>query len=445
MKKNCAVLRLLVAMIATLVTLACSDASRTASTETAPYQVERNVVYGVYGGTALLLDAYRPPEPNRIGLVWIHGGAWTAPLGYGEPQRKGDGGFPQVFLDAGFTLFSINHRGTPAFPYPAAVEDALRAARFIRHNAEWFGIDPGRIGAVGFSSGGHLASLLGVMDGDGDPDSQDPVERESAKVQAVAEAAGPQDFLGPVHDSPAYPALLTFMGGTPEEIPERFREASPITYVSPDDPPLLMVHGDADRTVPFDQSERMQAALEDVGVPAELVRIPGGGHGASDYSAMVRWLARHLVGETFAADLEPVMAAHERLEEGAMAAYAGNIDTALEAYAEAERASRVHIPGGHLNALCWNGGRFERAADVIEACDRAVALDPENRERHDSRGLVRAQFGDLDGAAEDFEFFINTGSDQDARRVQMRRGWLEELRAGRSPFTPEVLKGLRGG
>lgn len=431
--------------LAVIALTGCSDASNTGRTETPPYQVERNLVYGMYGGTALLLDAYRPSEPNGIGLVWIHGGAWTAPLGYGEPQRKGDG-LPQVFLDAGFTVFSINHRGIPAFPYPAAVEDALRAVRFIRHHAARFGIDPDRIGAVGFSSGGHLASLLGVMDGNGNPDSRDPVERESAKVQAVAVAGGPQDLLGPgAENSPAYPALLTFMGGTPEEVAERYREASPITYVSSDDPPVLMVHGDADLTVPFDQSERMQEAVEAVGVPVELVRIPGGDHGAGDLSAMVRWLARHLVGETFAADLEPVITAHDRLREGAFAAISGDIDSALRAFSEAEEVPQVHIDGGHLNALCWNGGRFERAADVIEACDRAVALDPENRERHDSRGLVRAQLGDLQGAAEDFDFFIETGSAQDARRIQMRGGWLEELRAGRNPFTPEVLQGLRGG
>ena len=105
----------------------------------------------------------------------------------------------------------------------------------------------------------------------------------------------------------------------------------------------------------------------------------------------------------------------------------------------------MHIPGSHLNALCWNGGRFERPADVIDACDRAVAMDPQDRERHDSRGLVRAQLGDLEGAAEDFEFFIETGSAQGARRIQQRTGWLEELRAGRNPFTPEVLQELRGG
>jgi acetyl esterase/lipase len=424
--------------------VACSDTSDGLPTETAPYQVERNVVYGMYGGTALLMDVHRPSNPNGRGLIWINGGRWAAADQFGGPPRK-DAALPQVFLDVGFTVFPINHRGIPTFTYPAAVEDALRAVRFIRHHAARFGIDPDRIGAVGFSSGGHLASLLGVMDGNGDSDSRDPVERESAKVHAAAVAGGPQGLLGPVHDSRAYPALLTFMGGTPEEMPERYREASPITYVSPDDPPLLMVHGDADRTVPFDQSERMKEALEAVGVPAELVRIPGGDHGASDLSAMVRWMALHLLGEDFAQDMDPVIRAHDRLEEGAMAAYAGDIDTALAAYAEAERVPLVHIPGGHLNALCWNGGRFERAADVIEACDRAVALDPENRFRHDSRGLVRAQLGDLDGAAEDFDFFIETGSAQDARRIQQRRGWLEELRAGRNPFTPEVLRELRGG
>ena len=175
--------------------------------------VERNVVYGMYSGLALLMDVYRPTEPNGYGVVFISGSAWNAPLSFNATPLKESGqekGYAIPLAEAGYTVFGINHRATPRFQYPAAVEDAQRAVRFVRHHAERFGIDPNRIGAMGGSSGGHLVSLLGTLDGAGDPDDPDPLNQESAKVQCVVARAVPADLRLPF--SIADPAPGLFLG-----------------------------------------------------------------------------------------------------------------------------------------------------------------------------------------------------------------------------------------
>ena len=129
------------------------------STSYANYTVQENVVYGMYSGLALLMDIYRPDAPNGIGLIVIPGSGWEAPLDYSAEQLKESYELQAIFgiesiVNAGYTAFVINHRATPRFEYPAPVEDAQRAVRFIRHHADAFGIDPAHIGAVGGSSGG---------------------------------------------------------------------------------------------------------------------------------------------------------------------------------------------------------------------------------------------------------------------------------------------------
>lgn len=102
--------------------------------------------------------------------------------------------FVPKLLDAGYTLFVINHRNGPRFRYPAPVEDVQRSVRFIRYSAKTYRIDPDRIGAVGYSSGAHLVALLGVLDGRGDSNDPDPINRVSARVQSVVASATPTDL-----------------------------------------------------------------------------------------------------------------------------------------------------------------------------------------------------------------------------------------------------------
>lgn len=238
-------------------------------------RVDRNVVYGMYSGLALLMDVHHPAQANGYGLILIWGSGWLSLPAYGAQQLKGSG-VPQILLDVGYTVFTINHRAAPRFRYPAAVEDVQRAVRFVRHHAERYGIDPSQLGGFGDSSGAHLVSMLGTMDGDGDPNDPDPVNRESAKLQAVVARASPTDFAN--FDSGAVSIVASFLGAPLGWDDATDREASPITYVTSDDPPLLLIHGDADQMVPFKQSELMLAALEEKGVETQLIRIPGGGH-----------------------------------------------------------------------------------------------------------------------------------------------------------------------
>src|SRR5215831_11920486 len=159
--------------------------------------VERNVVYGMYSGLALLMDVFHPEKTNGHGIVYINGSGWHSPMAYGAaPLKDLPLGIPyaEALQHAGYTVFAINHRQAPRFRYPAAIEDAQRAVRFVRHNSKRFDISPARIGAAGGSSGGHLVSLLGTLTGEGDPDDQDPVNRESARVQCVVARAAPVDL-----------------------------------------------------------------------------------------------------------------------------------------------------------------------------------------------------------------------------------------------------------
>ncbi len=123
-------------------------------------RVESNVVYGMYSGLALLMDVHYPSEPNGYGIIFITGSGWHAPLSLdAKPLKQGVERSQlgaKAFLDAGYTLFSINHRAAPRFRYPAAVEDAQRALRFIRYHAARFKIVPDKIGATGGSSGEHV-------------------------------------------------------------------------------------------------------------------------------------------------------------------------------------------------------------------------------------------------------------------------------------------------
>jgi acetyl esterase/lipase len=203
---------------------------------------------------------------------------------------------------AGYTCFVVTHRAAPRFHFPDAVDDAQRAVRYVRQNAARYGIDKDRIGAFGASSGGHLVSMLGTLDGKGDSENQDPVEQQSSKVQCVV-ALYPVTDPAKVDTPSGLQAVTSFMGAPSRFDPKRFREAAPVNHVTADDPPFLLIHGDGDKTVPFNQSEMMEAALKKAGVGVKLVRVPGGDHGSDfpgntqkmDWPGMtVEWFDQHL-------------------------------------------------------------------------------------------------------------------------------------------------------
>ena len=155
--------------------------------------VEENVVYAMRGGLAMLMDVHCPERSNEFGIVFVPGSGSHAPLTYDASPSKASG-FAKVYVPpltgAGYTVFVINHRAAPRSRYATRLEDAQRAVRYIRHHPDRLGKDRERIGGGGGSSGGHLICMLGVLDGDWNSSDLDPVERESAKIQAfLARAA----------------------------------------------------------------------------------------------------------------------------------------------------------------------------------------------------------------------------------------------------------------
>ena len=271
-------------------------------------RVNRNVIYGMYSGLALLMDVYYPEEPNGFGVMQISGSGWTRPLSYDarvlshQSHVKNDG---EPLLAAGYTVFALNHRAVPRFQFPDQVEDVQRAVRFVRHHADRFGISPEKIGAIGGSSGGHLVSMLGVLDGDENRPDGSSINQESAKVQCVIARAAPAAFLK-FERGESFLGVRAKERSVPNSMEHRIAsDASPISHVTSDDPPILLVHGDADNVVPFSQSELMFAKLREAGVTSRLFRVENGGHGfnygghkpANIDEVQVQWMNKYLRGK----------------------------------------------------------------------------------------------------------------------------------------------------
>jgi len=271
--------------------------------------IERNVIYGMFSGAALLLDVHRPARPNGLGVVFISGSGWQASTDYGatplKEQQVGLWGPP--LLAAGYTVFALNHRAAPTYHYPAAIDDVQRAIRFVRFHAKDFGIDAAHLGGVGGSSGGHLIGLAAMLASPGNPADADPVNRESAALQAVVLRAPLLD-LRTIDTVEGIAYVTSFMEAPPSQASAAaaYAAASPITHVTSASPPTLLIHGDADILVPLRQSTAMEALLGKSGVPVRLVVVPGGVHGADfgaaqpragwpDYfGETVRWLDAYL-------------------------------------------------------------------------------------------------------------------------------------------------------
>jgi acetyl esterase/lipase len=225
------------------------------------------------------LDLYLPSAGENWPLiVWIHGGAWLA----GDKLRP-----PALaYLDDGYAVASINYRLSQHATFPAQLEDCKAAIRWLRDHAAEYGYDGERIGVWGASAGGHLVALVGTT---GDSTEFDAGENlSSSRVQAVVDFFGPTDFLQigaqslPTsrldHDAPDSPEAR-LIGGPILQNKDKASRANPIVYISKDDPPFLIAHGEKDDVVPIGQSELLHAALQKAGVPSTLHRVPNAGHG----------------------------------------------------------------------------------------------------------------------------------------------------------------------
>jgi acetyl esterase/lipase len=272
---------------------------------------KQDIIYGRKFGTALTMDVFTPNQgANGAAVILCVSGGWVSNHHQIQP----------IFTDLlykGYTVFAVVHGSQPKFTIPECVDDIHRAVRYIRYHAADFDIDPNRIGITGASAGGHLSLMLGCAGGDGDPQAKDPVDRASSRVQAVACFFPPTDFLN--YGEPGKKSL----GIEPEhqfKAPFDFKEQDPLTklfkpvdlatrekickdmspcyHVTKDDAPTLIIHGDSDKLVPLQQSQRIMECFKEAGVPAQLIVKEGGSHGwptiFADFKTLGDWFDKYL-------------------------------------------------------------------------------------------------------------------------------------------------------
>jgi acetyl esterase/lipase len=236
---------------------------------------ERDVVYGTGAGEELKLNLGRPKEQSGPTpcVVVIHGGGWAA------GNKNGHDAHVYELVKRGYVAATVGYRFAPKHIFPAQVEDVKCAVRFLRANAEKYGIDKGRIGAVGFSAGAHLSMMLGTMDKEDGLEGEGGNPGESSKVNAVVSWFGPTDLTTPDWPEVTGKILVKFLGGSKAEKPDAYKKASPLTYVNAGDAPMLLIQGTKDRLVPWTQATYMADALTKAGVYGRVDLIVGADHG----------------------------------------------------------------------------------------------------------------------------------------------------------------------
>jgi acetyl esterase/lipase len=292
---------------AALAALACPALAQSNYTRT------EDVIYGRKYGLAMTMDVFTPKEkPNGKGIIFCVSGGWRS------AKEAINVGFMKEFLDRGYVVFAVVHGSQPKFTIPEVLEDMHRAVRFVRANAKQYNIDPEKLGITGASAGGHLSLMQGTAPQPGKPDATDPVDRESSRVAAVACFFPPTDFLNYGKEGNVALGGGTLKGFRPpfdfwerdkdtnklvviadeERRKEIGKAISPITHVSKESAPALIIHGDADTLVPIQQAEVMIAKLKEAGVPCELVVNKGGGHGwkgiDKDIPTLANWFDKYL-------------------------------------------------------------------------------------------------------------------------------------------------------
>jgi acetyl esterase/lipase len=259
-----------------------------------------NLVYGTYPGPSgpqnLLLDLYLPltgSAPHPL-VIWVHGGGWSGGSRFPAPAHATN------LCSLGYAVASIDYRLSGVAVWPAQIQDCKGAIRWLRANAATWGIDPERFGVWGSSAGGHLVAFLGTSGGvptatigNVTVDLEGAIGGnlgESSRVQAVCDWFGPTDFLAMRdfpsfdHEAPTSPES-NLLGAAIQTVPDKAATADPITFLTPDDPPFLVMHGTIDTTVPFNQSELLVAAAQRrAGVATTFFPIQGNGHGGPGFT-----------------------------------------------------------------------------------------------------------------------------------------------------------------
>ena len=253
----------------------------TVLTTAARAETTRDVVYGHKDGMAMVMDVYKPEtNANGAGVAYMISGGWMSSEGM---QRAYESMFVPL-VDAGYTVFAVRHGSSPRYFVPDAWSDVSSAFQFIGDHASVYGVDPERIGVSGISAGGHLSLMLGLY-------SDDKTKHRPAAVVAYMPPVDIRSLAGPNDNFPALnfdPALAPGI--------------SPIDFVSADDAPTLLIHGNADELVPIANSERMHAALAAAGVNTKFIVIEGAPHGlfvgedgVTAAQALVGWFDQYLL------------------------------------------------------------------------------------------------------------------------------------------------------
>lgn len=275
--KSLIVILLLLSLTATT---ACASAASLLPPEITHFKsyalsrVERDITYCTVDGVCLKMDVYYPlaacgPVPA---VVYIHGGGW-----YSGDKTTGAGqdDIPTL-VSRGYAVAAINYRLAPRYKFPDQIEDAKCAIRFLRATAATYGIDPMHIGVMGDSAGGHLAALLGVTSNNAMFEGSGGYANQSSRVEAVVDMFGPADLTLTFERDLSLHMEHVF--GTSDYNSQIIKEASPVTHVSSDAPPFLIIHGEMDDTVLPEQSQELYHKLVTANVSADLIIVNNCGH-----------------------------------------------------------------------------------------------------------------------------------------------------------------------
>lgn len=275
------------------------------------------IIYGRKDGMALTMVELKPTHhSNGKAIISLVSGNWISNYNSLPYYIAG----ATVYVSRGFTVFLVMHGSQPRYTLPDEIADVKRAVRFVRYNAADYGIDPAHIGITGSSSGGHLSLMVAMADDNRDLRSRDSVDHVSARVQAVAVFFPPTDF--PHFGFPFFDATTNKILPAAAFVAAAFdfktldpktrlyvpvsdsvrlayiKQLSPIYSVTPDDPPTFIIHGDADKVVPIQQSKSMIEKLNQEKVPNKFIVMPGKGHGWADPSAELKqfadWFEKYL-------------------------------------------------------------------------------------------------------------------------------------------------------
>jgi acetyl esterase/lipase len=228
-----------------------------------------------------MLDIYLPAtRATKLPLVvWIHGGAWNhndkyADMGYMTQTVRG-------LIENGYAFASIDYRHSTTAIFPAQIQDCSQGLEFLFTNAEKYGIDKSRIALIGFSAGGHLASILGLALNNDVKDFYPAGRKPSYKLNAIIDFYGPADLLmmsAKLDPESTTDPIFQLLGSSAVKRPDLARRASPVTYVDKNDPPFFIVNGEKDESVPFQQSVLLKSSLDLAGVKSELTIVKEAPH-----------------------------------------------------------------------------------------------------------------------------------------------------------------------